>query len=138
MNDAASPHGEDETLRLERREERLVAGVTAVERGRVRLQKTVVEEPEAIDITLRHDELDVERRPVNRRLARGERPVSVTGDTTIVRVIEERLETRRVPWVVEEIHLRRRLVAEQQRVSDTVRKERIQISTEGDVDLDQQ
>lgn len=127
----------DETQRFELREERLVANVAAGEKGRVRLQKRVVEEPEEIEITLRHDELDLERRPVDRPLAAGEQPVSVTGDTTIVRVIEERLETRRVPWVVEEIHLRRRLVTEPRRITDTVRKERIEIRTEGDVDLNQ-
>jgi len=42
-----------------------------------------------------------------------------------------------VPWVVEEIHLRRRLVSAPQRVAGTVRKERIEIDTEGDLDLQQ-
>ena len=124
--------------RLARSEERLVANVTAQEKGRVRLQKHVVEEPETIEISLRHDELDIERRPAGRLLAEGEKPVSLTGDTTVVLVIEERLETRRVPWVVEEIHLRRRVVSEQQHVTDTVRKERLEIGTEGEVDLDHQ
>jgi uncharacterized protein (TIGR02271 family) len=69
-------------------------------------------------------------------LAADEQPVTERGDTTVVLVIEERLEVRKVPWVVEEIHLRRRLVTEQIQVEDTVRKERFEINTEGDVDLD--
>ena len=125
------------TQRIERREERLVANVVAQQAGNVRVQKRVVEEPEEIEVTLRHDELDLERRKADRPLEPGEEAVRVSGDETVVLVVEERLETRRVPYVVEEIYLRRRLVTEQQRVTDTVRKERFEISTEGDVDLDQ-
>jgi uncharacterized protein (TIGR02271 family) len=70
-------------------------------------------------------------------LAAGEKPVSTAGETTVVLVVEERLQVQRVPWVVEEIHLRRRLVTEKGRVTDTVRKERWEIQPEGDVTLDQ-
>ena len=126
-----------ETQRLERHEERLVADVSTAEAGRVRVQRRVVEEQEAIDVTLRHDELDLERRKADRPLEAGEQPVQVRGETTVVLVIEERLQARRVPYVVEEIHLRRRLVSEQRQVADTVRKERIEISTEGDIDVTQ-
>ena len=123
--------------RIERREERLVANVVAQHAGNVRVQKRVVEEPEEIEVTLRHDELDLERIKADRPLEPGEEAVRIAGDETVVLVVEERLETRRVPYVVEEIHLRRRLVTEQQRVTDTVRKERIEVSTEGDIDLEQ-
>ncbi len=123
--------------RLERVEERLVADVTQHQAGAVRLQKRVVEEPEEVEVTLRHDELDLERRPVDRPLAAGEKPVSTAGETIVVLVVEERLQVQRVPWVVEEIRLRRRLVTERGRITDTVRKERWEIQPEGDVTLDQ-
>ena len=126
------------TERLERHEERLVPRVTPEQAGTVHLRRTVVEEPEEVDVTLRHDELDLERRSADRPLKDGEQPVTERGDTTIVLVVEERLEVRKVPWVVEEIHLRRRLVSEQRRVSDTVRKERFQIEAQGDVELTEQ
>ena len=125
------------TERLERVEERLVADVKSRQAGAVRLRKRVVEEPEELEVTLRHDELDLERRPADRPLAAGEQPVSTAGETTVVLVVEERLQVQRVPWVVEEIHLRRRLVTEQHHVGDTVRKERWEIQPEGDVKLDQ-
>ena len=97
-----------------------------------------MEEPEEVEVTLRHDKLDLERRSADRPLEAGEQPVTERGDTTVVLVVEERLEVRKVPWVVEEIHLRRRLVSEQRRVSDTVRKERFEIETQGDVELTDQ
>ena len=138
-NDETRAHDRQATdsERLERVEERLVADVTARRAGAVRLHKRVVEEPEEVEVTLRHDELDLERRPADRPLATGEAPVSTTGETTVVLVVEERLQVQRVPWVVEEIHLRRRLVTEEKRISDTVRKERWEIQPEGDVKLDQ-
>ena len=133
-----SPEAAEPTERLERREERLVPRVTRDKAGAVHLRRTVVEKPEDVEVTLRHDELDLERRSADRPLEAGEQPVTERGDTTVVLVVEERLEVRKVPWVVEEIHLRRRLVSEQRRVSDTVRKERFQIETQGDVELTDQ
>ena len=133
------PRDLDETRpqRLTRAEERIVPHVREEEAGRVRVDKRVVEEREEIEVTLRHDELDLERRRADRPLKPGEQPVVTHGDTTILLVVEERLEVRKVPWVVEEIHLRRRLKTEQRRIADTVRKERFEIKTEGEIDLKQ-
>lgn len=124
-----------EPERLERTEEHLAPRVTLRRAGSIRVRKHVVEAPEEAEVVLRHDELDIERRPADRPLGSGERPVTERGDTTVVLVVEERLEIRKVPWVVEELHLRRRLVSEQARVSETVRKERFDIEAEGDVEL---
>lgn len=133
------PLGEDlgagSADRIERVEEHLVPHVSRRQAGAVGIRRRVVEELEELDVTLRHDELDLERHRADRPLEPGEQPVAERGDTTVVLVVEERLEVRKVPWVVEEIHLRRRLVSEQQRVADTVRKERIDIEPKGDVDL---
>lgn len=126
-----------DTLHFERVEERLVADVERAQAGRVVVTRRVVEEPETIRVNLSHDELDVERRPANRPLAAGEQPVTERGDETIVLVVEERLEPRLVPYVVEEIHVRRRLVTEERELSDTVRKERLDVQVEGEVRLNQ-
>jgi uncharacterized protein (TIGR02271 family) len=121
--------------RLERAEERLVPEVESVEAGRVVLRKRTVTEPEAAEVHVRHDEVDLERVKADRPLADGEEPVREIGDETVVLVIEERLDVRKVPWVVEEIHVRRRLVTEPLSVSGDVRKERMQVKTTGDVSL---
>lgn len=131
----SGPVEPSEPERLERTEEHLAPRVTLRRAGTVRVRKHVVEGSEQAEVTLRHDELDIERRPADRPLATGEPPVTERGDTTVVLVVEERLELRKIPWVVEELHVRRRLVSEQQRVSETVRKERFDIETEGDVEL---
>ena len=126
-----------DTATLERVEERVVADVRPAQAGTVRIEKRVVEEEDTVEVTLRHDELELDRRRVNRPMEPDEQPIREVGDTTVLLVVEERLEVRRVPYVVEEIHLRRRLVTEQQRISDTVRKERWDIRPEGGVDVEQ-
>lgn len=128
---------EPETRTLERVEERLVADLRPAQAGSVRIDKRVVEEKDTLEVMLRHDELDLDRRRVDRPLEPNEQPIREIGDTTVLLVIEERLEVRRVPYVVEEIHLRRRLATERRTISDTVRKERWEISPEGRVEVDQ-
>jgi uncharacterized protein (TIGR02271 family) len=124
------------TQRLERREERLVPQVRRRQAGGVRVNRRVVEEQAEVEVTLRHDEVALERRRVDRLLGPDEQPVTERGETTVVLVIEERIEVRKVPWVVEEIHLRRGVVSERRRIAGPVRKQRIEIETKGDVELD--
>ena len=132
---ATRPQEVREARRLERVEERLVPHVEPADAGRVVLTKRVVEEPETIRVNLRHDEVDVERTTVNRPLEPGEQPVTERGDETVVLVVEERLEPRLVPYVVEEVRIRRRLVTDEREITDTVRKERLDVRVEGDVQL---
>jgi uncharacterized protein (TIGR02271 family) len=124
------------TARLERAEERLAPKVRRDEAGRVSIKKRTVRERDRVELSLTHDEIDLERQSVSRPLAEGEQPVAEIGDEMVVLVIEERLEVRKVPWVVEEIHVRRRLVSEPRTVTGSVRKERVDVSTTGDVVLD--
>lgn len=121
--------------RIERVEERLVPEVEAVRAGTVRVARRTEEVAESVAVDTRRDVLHLERRSVDRPLEPDELPVTERGESTVVLVIEERLEIRKVPWVVEEVHLRREVVTEPVTVSDTVRRQRIEIEPEGDVQL---
>lgn len=127
------PAGERPAAHLDRVEEQLVPYVTRREAGRVVLHKRTETVEETHEVVLRHDELDLERRAADRPLAPGENPITTKAEETVLLVIEERLETRKVPWVVEEIHLRRRLVTQPTAVSGEVRKQRVDVETIGDV-----
>jgi uncharacterized protein (TIGR02271 family) len=120
---------------LQRVEERLVPRVERAEAGQVVVTKHVVEEPQTVSVPLSHDEVEVERLALDRPLAPTEEPITTRGDETVVLVIEERLEVRRVPYVVEEIHLRRRTVRADREITEAVRKERVEVKTQGDIDL---
>lgn len=120
---------------ISRAEERIVVQPVQVEAGRLRISRHVVEEPREIEVTLHHDQLQIERATVDRPLAADERTVTELDDETVILRLEERLEVRRVPWVVEEIRLRRHPEPDRQRVTETVRAERIDIEAEGDIDV---
>ncbi len=123
---------------LTRAEERLAPDVRQVEAGRVIIRRRTIEEESEVTVQLRHDELELERVPADRPLGADELPVTERGEETVVLVVEERLQVSKVPWVVEEIHLRRNLRTAEQTVADTVRKERITIDSEGEVRLRQE
>jgi uncharacterized protein (TIGR02271 family) len=124
--------------RLQRVEERVVPRVERKQAGEVVLAKHVVEEPATIDVKLAHDRIELERNRVSRPLEPDELPITTRGEETVVLVIEERLEVRKVPYVVEEIHLRREVVREERQITETVRKERFELSTRGDIELQQE
>jgi uncharacterized protein (TIGR02271 family) len=134
-SDARTSAEPEATTHVERVEERLVPDVELVQAGQVVIRKRTVVEPESIELQLSHDELELDRRKVERLLAEGEQAVREAGDETVVLIIEERLEVRKVPWVVEEIHVRRRLASEPRTITDSVRKERVEVIPRGDVEV---
>ena len=97
--------------------EELKVGKREVETGRVRIHKVVREHEELIDTPLMHEEIDVQRVPVNRELDAPAQPRQ-EGDVLIVPVVEERLVVQKRLVLVEELHVRRRAVerAHQERV----------------------
>jgi uncharacterized protein (TIGR02271 family) len=89
--------------------EELEVGKREVETGRVRIHKVVREHEELIDTPLMHEEIDVQRVPVNRELDAPAQPRQ-EGDVLIVPVVEERLVVQKRLVLVEELHVRRRAV----------------------------
>jgi len=125
----------DEPIRIARHEEQLHTETSVRDAGRVRVRKETAEQEERRQVPVVHEELHVERRRVDRPLG-DDRPVSSEGDRTVVLVLEERLEVRKVPWVVEEIEITKVRREEVQEVSATLRKERLRIDLEGDLELE--
>jgi len=103
------------------REEASVAR-KVVEKGAVRVRKTVREKVELIDEPLMHDEVDIEHVVVN-RVVDGPEPPREEGDVLIIPVYEEILTVQR-QWVLkEEVRLRRREVQSRHREEVVLREE---------------
>jgi len=116
------------------REEELQARKIPVETGSVHLGKDVVEEQRTMDVPVTHEEVYVERRPVDRRPS--DRPISESDTETIrVPVTEERVEVEKQPVVYEEVGVGKRVTQETRQVSDTVRREELRMDNEGDVEV---
>ena len=119
-----------------RHEEELRIEKLLEEYGALYITKDVTEEPRAVDVPVRNEELNVSRRVVERRV---DGPVRVyeEGDSLIIPIVEERLEVRKVAYVVEELIVDRVVREETRTVSDTVRKEQITIEQEGQLRTEQ-
>jgi len=129
---AATTPRSDDTLEL--REEELVANTRSVETGQVRLGKEVVSEERTIDVPTTHEEVVIERTPVDRRLS--DQPIDTRGDTISVPVRAEQVDVEKRAVVYEEVGVDKRTVQDTQRVSETVRREEAVIDKDGDVEVD--
>ena len=87
-------------------EERAVVKKRVVETGRVRIRKDVREYEEHIDIPHVHEEVRVERVPIDQIVEEAPQ-VRTEGDVTIIPVLEERYVLEKRLVLVEELHIRR-------------------------------
>jgi uncharacterized protein (TIGR02271 family) len=72
------------------------------------------------------EEVRVERRPASDTTP-GDHPDAFSGETITVPVMEEQVEVRKVARAVEEIEVSKVQTQDTETVSDTVRKERVEI-----------
>lgn len=110
-----------EFIRVEKRE---------FESGRVVVHKTVTERDETVEVTLRQQDLSVERVPVGRVVE--EAPQSrQEGDTLIVPILEEVFVVEKRLFLKEELHIRNQ--SSERVVHETVRlrSEHVEIDQTG-------
>ncbi|MHC5561729.1 YsnF/AvaK domain-containing protein [Bacillus spizizenii] len=121
---------EEKTMPL--REEQLKVDKEDVQTGEVEIGKEVKTEQRDMDIPVRHDEIYVERRPVDENTADAS-PVN-DAETVRVPIVEEKLEVTKKPVVTDEVVVGKRTVEENEHVSETVKKEEPRMNKEGKVD----
>jgi uncharacterized protein (TIGR02271 family) len=121
-----------DTSRVALHEEELRTSTREREAGDVQVGKRVVEEQREKTVPVAHDEVEV-RRVKTDRPARGDERAFQDGDTLRVPVTAEEVEVRKEPRVVEEIEIDKRRVTEDQKVSEGVRREEVDIRETGDV-----
>src|SRR5215204_6010984 len=107
-------HDEDE-LRVQRTEEELVAGTREREAGQVKVSKQVHTEREQLRVPKRHEEVSVERVPVEGREASG---AEIGEDEVSMPVVEEEVVVDKRPVVKEEIRVRKDVRREEVDIED--------------------
>ncbi len=113
-------------------EETLQVGKRTVERGRVRLHKTVTERTETAELTLRREQVEVERVTINRPVEEVG-SVRYEGDVMVIPRYEEVLVVSKQLMLVEE--LRVRTVRSERREPQQVTLRREELSVERGDDL---
>ena len=132
-HDDSQARREESDATVQLREEELAARKQTVEAGRVSLGTEVVEEQQTLEVPVTREEVTIERHAVDRRPS--SEPISSTSETLNVPVHEEQVSVDKQAVVYEEVNVGKRAVQETQRVSDTVRKEVVDVDATGDVDV---
>ena len=122
----------DDSFTVPLREERLEAERREREAGEVTVGKHVNESEQSIDVPVTHEEVEITRRRVDRP-ADSDAGMVDDGETIRVPIRAEEVDVRKDARVVEEVEISKRPVTETQRVSETVRREEIDVDTSGDV-----
>jgi uncharacterized protein (TIGR02271 family) len=133
QHDESTPRREESGATVQLREEELAARKRAVETGRVSLGTEVIEAEETLQVPVSREEVIIQRHAVDRRPS--EEPISATSEVLRVPVDEEEVSVDKHAVVYEEVDLGKRAVQETQHVSETVRKEVVDVDATGEVDL---
>jgi len=123
---------DEDELRVQRTEEELRAGTREREAGAVRVRKRVRTDRETIEVPTRHEEVHVERVPVE-----GEATETEIGDDEVrMPVTEEEVVVEKRPVAKEEIRIRKDVVEDTETVEEDVRREEVDVDDETQRRLD--
>ena len=117
---------DEDELRVQRREEELRAGTREREAGRLNVRKRVRTDREQVRVPTRHEEVSVERVPVNEEGTGAE----IGDDEVSVPMVEEEVVVDKRPVVKEEVRVRKDVVEDEEVVEEDVRKEEVDIDDE--------
>jgi uncharacterized protein (TIGR02271 family) len=122
---------DDDGAEVVRHEEQLSVGTRATATERVRVRKRVVTEDVTLTVTLRREELVIDRERIDEGSSLAPAPTEFPlaqdgGEVDFVLHAEEPVVTKRVV-PVERVRLRRETTTEDRHVTDTVRKERVDV-----------
>ena len=109
----------------------MTATTRGVERGEVQVQKVVSAEEQTLEVPVTEEHVQVTRRIVDRDAAPGDQAFEEI--TIEMPVYGEEVDVDKRAHVREEVEIRKETTTSTERVSDTVRREDVQISDTDDV-----
>ena len=117
-------YGDEDELRVQRTEEELRVGTREREAGALKVRKRVRTEREQISVPTRHEEVSVERVPVEGREAS---EAEIGEGEVVMPVTEEEVVVEKRPVVKEELRIRKDVVEDEEVVEEDVRKEEVDV-----------
>jgi uncharacterized protein (TIGR02271 family) len=114
---------DEDELRVQRSEEELIAGTRQREAGSIRVRKRVRTDRERIEVPTRHEEVSVERVPVEGEASEAE----IGAEEVVVPVTEEEIVVHKRPVIKEEVRIRKDVVEETEVVEEDVRREEVEV-----------
>src|ERR687893_64302 len=121
-------HGSDledeDELRVQRTEEELKAGTREREAGALNVRKRVRTDREQVRVPTKHEEVSVERVPVDGREAS---EAEIGEDEVTMPVTEDEVVVEKRPMVKEEIRVRKDAVQDEEVIEEDVRREEVDV-----------
>lgn len=111
-------------------EEQVHVDKEEVETGSVFIYKDVHEEEVSVDLPFSHEEIEIERVPVNEYAEGTPPPIRYEGEKTIIPVLKEVLVVEKRIMVVEEIHITKRRIENKETQKVILRREEIKVDRE--------
>ncbi len=130
--ETAPPATGTDSARVQRVEEDLQAQKTTAETGEVRVRKDVTEEERTLEVPVAREEVQVRSRTVDRPATETDSTLQEGGEIRVP-VRQEQVQVTKEPRVVEELEIEKVAREDTERVSDTVRREQINVEDEGQV-----
>lgn len=121
----------DSPTKLELLEERLTVGKDRYVAGTVAVGKRVVSNEQSVNINLEEEEAFINRHPVDNRPT--DREIGADSRTISVELEAERANVDKKAYVVEEVEIGKTAHQRQQTVTDTVKREELDVQKTGDV-----
>jgi uncharacterized protein (TIGR02271 family) len=115
---------DEDELRVQRTEEELAAGTREREAGAVQVRKRVHSDRETVEVPTRHEEVSVERVPVEEGTAT---EAQIGEDEVSVPLTEEEVVVEKRPVAKEEVRIRKDVVEDTEVVEEDVRREEIDV-----------
>lgn len=121
----------DSPTKLELLEERLIVGKDRYVAGTLAVGKRVVSNKQSVNVNLEEEEAFINRHPVDNRPT--DREIGADSRTISVELEAERANVDKKAYVVEEVEIGKTAHQHQQTVTDTVKREELDIQKTGDV-----
>ncbi|PTL39972.1 YsnF/AvaK domain-containing protein [Alkalicoccus saliphilus] len=131
-NESTSSAGEtEEERKIRLRKEELEVNKEEVQTGEVEVQKEVHEETKKVDVPVTREEAYVERKPVTDQES-ADAGGKMEDETINVPLKEEKVDVKKKPVVTEEVKVGKKKVEDTEEVSETVKREDINVDRESD------
>ena len=114
---------DEDELRVQRSEEELRAGTREREAGAMKVRKRVRTDREQIEVPVKHEEVSVERVPVEGAATEAQ----IGEDEVSVPVTEEEVVTEKRAVAKEEVRIRKDVVEDTEIVEEDVRREEVEV-----------
>jgi uncharacterized protein (TIGR02271 family) len=108
-------------------EEEVKVDKKVVEKGKVKIHKTVKEETESLNLPAMNEEVHIERIPIKKIVEKAPEAVRYEGETMIIPVLKEIAVIERKILLVEEIKVTKIAIHSEKKEEVTLRKEEINI-----------